>query len=371
MPPASAPALGPVAPPAVVTVPMPSALPPAAPAAGASSSRRRAAPASPRPPAAVRAVGSSGPRGFVEQSADWIEDARAGRRSRIFDPLRATGREPTGQISTGSGASATASAGAREPPGPARTMPGHGSPAAPSASTGPGPTATTTPARTGREPSGALATHGREPSGVVQTQGPTTPRSRTGTSPGPTGSHVKGSLVLAAMQCLEETRGVAALERALALLDLKTRQRLSGMILPVTWISLVDYDALLDAMERAHGSGNGAIAFGTGAATAEKDLRSTHKAVMESLSPVAALERLPQIWRAYHSDGDVTVEQSGTGAWRIDVGNLEHDTFLHAMAMSGFIKRMLELSGARDVRCTLLACRGRGDDRTTLAIRLR
>ena len=184
-------------------------------------------------------------------------------------------------------------------------------------------------------------------------------------------AHVKGTLLLAAIEHLEQTHGREVLEKVVSGLPPEVRSRLRGVVLPVAWFPLETYERLLESAEGVLGEGDGAAALEIGAATAGRDLPTTHRLFMQSATPAMALSRIPQLWRTYHSRGEVEITQVPAGGWRLEIRDLSPDTYLHAMAMCGFYQKLLELAGARDVRVALLSSRGRGDDRTITSLRWR
>ena len=199
-------------------------------------------------------------------------------------------------------------------------------------------------------------------------RGSTLPESRASTLPE---TRVKGSLIAAALEHLERQHGPEMLERITEDLEPGIRATMRGMILPVAWLPLTLYDALLVAAERALGSGSGMVASELGAATASRDMPTAHRSFMQSATPMTAVDRIPQIWKLYHSTGEVKIEEGGTGMWRIEVLGVSPDSYLHTMAMAGFYQRLLELTGAREPRASVVQSRSRGDDRTITALRWR
>jgi len=179
---------------------------------------------------------------------------------------------------------------------------------------------------------------------------------------------VKGSLVLAAVDHLD-AMGPGTLERALERLPEGVGERVRAVRLPMTWIGLGDYTALLRVAEREIGTGDGALAIDIGVSTAERELSTTHRLFMRTTTPTMAVERIPQLFRTYHSGGHVEVERAPTGGYRVELFEVDPDTLPHALVLSGFCRRLLELAGGRDVRSSVVACRERGDDRTVTVLR--
>ncbi len=181
---------------------------------------------------------------------------------------------------------------------------------------------------------------------------------------------VKGSLVLSALEHLAGM-GPRALDRVFERTGPSVSERLSAVKMPMAWVGLGDYAALLRAAERELGTGDGMLAVDIGVTTADRELSTTHRLFMRTSTPTMALERIPQLFRTYHSGGRVEVERAPTGGHRIEVHELDPDTLPHALAWSGFCRRLLELAGGRDVRSSVVACRERGDDRTVTVVRWR
>lgn len=222
--------------------------------------------------------------------------------------------------------------------------------------------------RGAREP---LAPYEPHPAGRAAATWPdATPRSLRATAADATraATRVKGSLVLAALEHLRSQAG--GLEPVLARLAPETAARLRAVMLPMDWVDLADYVALVRAAERERTHGE-AVAAQLGRATAERELASTHRVFMQSATPALALERIPQLFRAYHSGGRVRVVRASTGGRRVEASELVPDTLAHALVLSGFYQRLLELAGGRDVRAPVVSCRERGDGATVTVLRWR
>ncbi len=179
-------------------------------------------------------------------------------------------------------------------------------------------------------------------------------------------SRVKGALVSAAIEAI----GAADLARVLARLDGELAAPLRRVILPMAWLPLAAYVELLRAAERELGA-DGSLAVRVGRATADRELTTTHRLFMQSATPQLAVERIPLLFRAYHAPGSAVVDHGMAGSTKVETEGLSPDTLVHALAMSGFYQRLLELTGARDVRASVLACRERGDEATVTALRWR
>ncbi|MCZ7686520.1 MAG: DUF2378 family protein [Sandaracinaceae bacterium] len=92
---------------------------------------------------------------------------------------------------------------------------------------------------------------------------------------------------------------------------------------------------------------------------------------MQSATPAMAVERIPQLFRAYHGPGRADLDRSTGGSYRVTTHGVSPDTLVHALVMGGFYQRLLELAGGQDVRVNVVSCRERGDESTVTTLRWR
>ncbi|MFK7986992.1 MAG: protein kinase [Sandaracinaceae bacterium] len=202
------------------------------------------------------------------------------------------------------------------------------------------------------------------PPAVPARQASMTPSSQGGLS------DIKGSLVLSVLEQLRR-HGPDVPRRVAARLPTEVASRIAGVMLPMAWLPLSDGIELLRAAEREAGNGDGQYALRLGRAAAEHELATTHRLFMQSATPTMAVERIPKLFRTYHSSARVTVGRSTAGGFRLRVIGMEPDALVHALFLSGFYQRMLELAGGRDVRAPVVSCKERGDDATVTVLRWR
>ena len=262
------------------------------------------------------------PRPFVEQSADWDARESAPRRREVREhtpgdlaPLRVS-----------------------DAPVPYVPVPPRPEPRAPSVSA-------STPASPAR---------------------PLTPRSEATEEP----TRIKASLLLRALEELREMAPSASID-LLSQLTPETRQLATSMLLPMAWVPLSSYVELVAAADRRISNDDGSLLARLGRATADRELSTSHRLFMQSTTPRAALERIPQLFRGYHSAGRVVLEGTTAGGWRLGLEGLVPDAAAYATIWAAFWQRLIELAGGRDVRALVAAARDRGDERTTVALRWR
>ena len=183
-------------------------------------------------------------------------------------------------------------------------------------------------------------------------------------------AQVKGAIVVAALEHIDAAHGPRAASLVLVRLDESLRARLEGVILPMAWLPLAVLEQLVRVTDEVAGRGDGTTAETLGRACADRELPTTHRMFMQGATPSAAIERVPQLHRAYFSRGDARPLSSGPNAARVSFDGTGLDSPMLALWTGGFVARLLELSGARDVR--VMPGRGeKGDEKGTFAIRWR
>ncbi len=182
--------------------------------------------------------------------------------------------------------------------------------------------------------------------------------------------NVKGAIVVGALEHVDAAHGPRTGSLVLVRLDPSHRAKLEGVMLPMAWLPLSLFEHLVRVTDEVAGRGDGMTAEAIGRACADRELPTTHKAFMQSATPRAAIERVPQLYRSYFSRGEARLLSAGPNAARVGFDGTGLDSPVLTPWTGGFLARLLELSGARDVRVT--PGRGeKGDERGTFSIRWR
>lgn len=181
-------------------------------------------------------------------------------------------------------------------------------------------------------------------------------------------AQIKGALIVAALDYVGHALDAGSNDPVLNELPSAVRSRVSGVVLPVAWFPISVFEEVLLAADRLLLSGEGATAYAVGRAAAERELPKTYRVFLQTATPATALERLPSVFRTYHSDGELKVIQLNPGTVRIDFERFHPDSYLHAMAMCGFFCGFLEMTGGENVRGAVLSSKGRGDPKTVISI---
>ncbi len=206
-----------------------------------------------------------------------------------------------------------------------------------------------------REATGPVNAHGATPSSIDRAIGE---------------PNVKGAIVAGALEHIDAAYGPRTGALVLSRLDAAFRAKLEGVLLPMAWFPIALLDQLVRVTDESVGRGDGTTAEAIGRACADRELPTTHRMFMQSATPTTAIERVPQIYRSYFARGEVRVLSTGSNTARLGFEGTGLDSPAMLPWTGGFLARLLELTGARDVRVT--PGRGeRGDERGSFTIKWR
>jgi hypothetical protein len=181
---------------------------------------------------------------------------------------------------------------------------------------------------------------------------------------------VKGAMVVGALENVDAAYGPRTGSIVLVRLDPVHRAKLEGVILPMAWLPLTVLEQLVRVTDEVAGRGDGTTAEAIGRACADRELPTTHRMFMQSATPIAAIERVPQLHRSYFTRGEAKLLSSGPNVARLGFEGTGLESPVLTPWTGGFLARLLELSGARDVR--VVPGRGdKGDERWSFNVRWR
>jgi hypothetical protein len=134
-------------------------------------------------------------------------------------------------------------------------------------------------------------------------------------------------------------------------------------ILPVGWYSLALYARLIHAVDKVHGYGDLSLVVQLGRFEAERDLTTIQRLFLRLASPSFILEKNRDYWRRFHDTGQWTVERLGEGRVRAFIDDWGVADVALCRELVGYVGRLFELVGAKNVRMEHVRCRGRGEAR--------
>jgi hypothetical protein len=137
-------------------------------------------------------------------------------------------------------------------------------------------------------------------------------------------------------------------------------QRTLSTALAVGWYDLGVELRMLDAIERTVCEGDRALLAEMGRYTADHDFGGVQRLFFRLANPAYVMEKAMAYWSRYYDTGRWEVRRVPHGAEGTLVDFAASDERF-CLTTRGYIGRMFELVGARDVRVEHPRCRGRGD----------
>lgn len=170
---------------------------------------------------------------------------------------------------------------------------------------------------------------------------------------------VKGSVLKARLAFAEELGGAAGLGRVLGTLAPGEREAL-GTVLTMKWYPFELGKHLDEAIVQELGGGRREFFEKLGAASADKNLATLHRAFLVAGDPHAFLAKAPQIYALYYETGRREYVRTGEREGVLTTTGAETFSAPDCLTVVGWYRRALELCGATGVRVAEEECRARG-----------
>jgi len=177
---------------------------------------------------------------------------------------------------------------------------------------------------------------------------------------------VKGVVVLNVRAFVIAREGREAWERVLAALAPEDRDVLAGAI-PVGWYDMSTYERIHRALIDTLGGGDPAIMIALGRYAAEQDLKTIHRLFLRAANPAYVLERAAEYWARFQDSGTWSIVREAPDRVHATLAGWGSEDEATCVRLGGYIQRLFELVGARDVVVQRPRCRARGDDACVFA----
>ena len=172
---------------------------------------------------------------------------------------------------------------------------------------------------------------------------------------------IKGSVIKSRLAFVEEHSGKAGVQKVLAALPDADRKTLASVI-TVKWYPLELGTRLDDAIVRVLGGGKPEFFERLGAASADKNLATVHKAIVTAGDPHAFLSRTPAIYSMYYEKGRRDYQKTGDKSAVLTTHDAEVFSIPDCLTIVGWHRRALEMCGATGVKVVEEECRATGGD---------
>jgi len=171
---------------------------------------------------------------------------------------------------------------------------------------------------------------------------------------------VKGSPVRSLQKFIEANLTPAQRDSVLSALPREWGQRLRGPILPTETVPVHVLNRL--TVEAARAKGEPLEQFGrrAGQAAAGDAVKGIYRFFALVLTPAALLSKASQMWSSLYNRGELRVESQTEHSARLQLLNITMEP-AGCARMTGWIERMAEMTGSKNVRITKPKCSGKGD----------
>lgn len=170
---------------------------------------------------------------------------------------------------------------------------------------------------------------------------------------------VKGSVLKARLAFVEQHAGKDGVERVLAALPAEDRAALRHLV-AIQWCPFDLGRRLDDAIVQVLGHGKSQFFERLGAASAETNLSTVHKAFLAPGDPHAFLAKAPQIYKLYYDTGRREYLRMAPKEAVLTTRDAETFSAPDCLTVMGWYRKALEMCGASDVRIVEEECRARG-----------
>ncbi len=133
-------------------------------------------------------------------------------------------------------------------------------------------------------------------------------------------------------------------------------------VVTIGWYSLALYARLINALEEAHGYGDMALVVQLGRFEAERDLTLIHRVFLRIMNPAIVVEKTGEYWRRFHDTGEwkLTRESPTRLSGTLEGWGCVDEALCRELV--GYLTRLMELVGAKNVLIEHPRCRARQQD---------
>lgn len=172
---------------------------------------------------------------------------------------------------------------------------------------------------------------------------------------------IKGVALISRMGLLKESFGPEALEKTLGFMKPEYRQVLESVLFS-SWYEGELYKDFNQAIQKALGGKYPDIMERIGELNAEAGLKGIYRSKFKENDVRFTLSRTESFWKTFHDTGELTVELDPTAnkaSFKICGYELPHIESCRNLV--GWARRMIELSGGKNVKAVETKCVCKGD----------
>ncbi len=163
---------------------------------------------------------------------------------------------------------------------------------------------------------------------------------------------VKGTAILPVEVYVRTQWGQQGWSRLLERVSPESRKVLRGRIIQVSWYPQAVITELYQAMADLFAGGDLSYCRKVGREAADYGLTFIHRLIFKFQSPSLLVSRGPELWASYYQPSTVEVSEESPGKIVAVVKGLETGP-AHLHSIAGWMERVAELIGGREVKVTV------------------
>jgi len=175
-------------------------------------------------------------------------------------------------------------------------------------------------------------------------------------------ARIKGAAFMVRMSTIKERFGEDSLQAVLKGMEPEYKEVL-GRVLASSWYDEAVFEDFNKAIFKALSAKNLRIMEQIGELAAESSLKGVYRSSLKAGDVPHTLSRASVLWKAFHDTGELSVEvdpERNHAAVRVAGYGLPH--IGNCQNLVGWIRRMIELAGGKNVRMRKRKCVCKGDD---------
>lgn len=173
-------------------------------------------------------------------------------------------------------------------------------------------------------------------------------------------ARVKGTAVQSSLRYVKERFGQAAVARILERLAPSDREPLE-QVLASSWYPMDAFLHFMQEAQRQLGAQEPDVVRNMGRASCDYGMTTVYKVFFKLGSPEFVISRAAGVFSSYYDEGGIRIVESGRGRAAVELTGFEGGAPQFCERLHGWMQRILELAGAKNVRTVHSLCVHRRD----------
>ncbi len=168
--------------------------------------------------------------------------------------------------------------------------------------------------------------------------------------------NIRGISLISSVKYITSNYGEGGFSRVIDSLEQEDKDVMRSKLNAMNWYPVKTYSAFLAAADRIFGKGDYAMCIDIGRYSAEDTFSGLYKVFLEMGNPHFVIRRGHIAWRTIVDTGELEVEQVGDKFAKVKITGFEGPTKPFCMKITGYFGKVLEMSGAKNVKIQETSC---------------